>query len=325
MELDGSYLTDDPSPYLEEEPFPSSLVLLPNQSLIEDTLFEDEFERFDHLDQSTNYFFEPGLPRLKSVSSEGMGFNTDYSLDQLLNNSTLPAFSCEAAEQSLAVPVIQQPSAPPAFHQASANHRVKALPQPQPQQDSLADKLIRLKALLKANYQSFTSKYFNLVTPIDATPKKTIGLFYSLVFADRKDYLYKKVFRDFRRLVKLVKLNVLDKKLNEKPKLCFFQKTCTEKMRIFNEVRNEVLSTSEIFDQILAFKGKFTVKVMKEFFAHEVVINVFKMFIRLVFTFANHEDYAVVCQLIKANACFVENDEMRRVAQDYLEGLLFLM
>lgn len=308
MELDGSYLTDDPSPYIEDESALGCLVLLPNQSLIQDTLFDDEFEGVENLNQSTDYF-ELGTPRLKSVPSEGTGFNTDYSLDQLLDNCTLPAFSNEAAGQSLAVPIIQQPCRATAANQDA----------------SLSGKLIELKTLLKANFQAFTCKYEHLITPIEKTPKKTIGLFYNLVFAERKDYLYKKVLRDFRRLIKLAKLNILDKKLNEKPKLSFFQKTCTEKMRIFNEVRSEVLTHCEKFDEVLAFKGKFTVKVMKKFFACGVLENVFKKFVRLVFTFANHEDCATVCQLIKANACFVENDEMRRVAQDYLEGLLFLM
>lgn len=313
MELDGSSLTNDPGPDIEVS-LHLSPVPLNHQSSIQSLQFDEE-TRFESLDQSTNYYFESGLPRLKSEPSEGTGFNSDFSISHLLSNSELPEAREEPPGLKLAVPNIQQPS----------NSIADASGLSQGQQDLIADEVFMLELELKANYEKFKFKYLHLINCDRKNPKKTIGLFYKLAFVERKDYLYKKVFRDFRRVVKLALLNKLDRGLKQKPKLGFFEKTCDEKLKIFGKARIEVLKNAGKFEEILAFKGKLTVKVIKGFFECGEVAKVFRIFVEMVFTFVNESDLLGICRMIKADQKFLHDDEIRSLAQDYLEGLLFLI
>ena len=325
MELDGSYLTDDPPPDNEVLLHLGSPVLLNHQSSMQGVQFDEE-TRFESLDQSTNYYFESGLPRLKSEPSEGTGFNADFSISQLLSNSELPEALKQPGQSKLAVPNIQQPSNPAAqASNLSQNQNRSQSPSLGVPQALTADKTSTLESELKTNYQVFRSAYLHLINHVDLHPKKTLGLLYKRAFAERKDHLCKKVFRDFRRLVKLALLGKPDRNLRQKPKLCFLGKTCEEKMRILHRARNEVLKSVESFAAILAFKGKVTVKVMKELLADVEVGKMFRIFVDIVFTFVNEDDCIVICKLIKANQEFLRDQEIRSLAQDYLKGLLFLI
>jgi hypothetical protein len=251
--------------------------------------------RFDFHVLSTNFLLDDDLPYLKRATSQEVD-----------------------PEES---PSKRQPFSPSIFEEESLEAQKILKVETRPEGERLA----QLKSEIVASYHTFFQKYSHLLPQTTKTVKQGVGSFQKLFFKERKDYLYKKLFRDFKRFLKYVKSNFLDKSLKVKPKLGYIDLKDKKKIEQFQEIRNVFNEKFQNFESILKFQGKFNVRTCEGFLVEPVVRQLFTSFIALVFSFANTDDVERVGVLLNARRCFTESAEMREVVHEYLGQMIFLL